>query len=323
LKQVPKLSQAPRKTALDAAYKRPVSILTAVSLAHHAKWLTLDRGEFAVVRLNFLADVSHVHQPRAYLEGAEIAAPPAGRKHTVAPFGQLNLHDTAAALVTDQLVDEIRQIVRENPQVDDDDQRTKLGQAIKESIVAHRWRPDAQDLTTLQLVRGRHPTRLRVRDAINEPRVLLGARTVTLYLAFVDYMFVTYKTKLFGRNLVRTKKPLFESGRTVHVNEFEMNGFPFASFNVLEAESVGTPGRGYRPIDLATSHTAEIISAPAPNRLARETIETDVISLYRISNATFPMCRRHALKRDWTEEELDALDMGPDDYVVRTGDLRG
>ena len=164
----------------------------------------------------------------------------------------------------------------------------------------------------------KHPLHaLRVRDGDAPSTLLFGERYVTLYLAYVDYLSVTYKRKFFGRNLIRSKTPPSTERRTALHNVLDMGGFPFASYRVLEAESVGTVTKKCEVVDATEIGRAKIVAPPPADAKVRKTVEKHVASFYRLSNAAFPLSREMARKRDWTEEDLRELLPGPDYRKVR------
>lgn len=319
---MPKASQA-RRHDLAAGYQAPFSVLTSVSLAHPDQWLANDGGRFSVVRLNFFADVSNVSKPVAFMEGEPMPGGSQRQGSVPEALGVLDLPGLGRSLVTDELVSDLHAAVRKSGRGSLDETYGQLRDDVRSAVVAAAWRPGRQSAAVpFPVARKVAQHSIRVRDADSDRTLLIGERTVTLYLAYADYMHVTYKRKRLGRNLVRSKTPPYEDGRTAKLNEVEMDGFPFAAFKILEAESFGQPSDKCRAVTTDDIATVEFIDPPDALSTASERIRRKVVSLYRVSNAAFPVRKNIALQRDWTERDLAALPIGPDTVTVRASLLR-
>lgn len=317
---MPKVTQAATRKARDERERRSLCIETSVDLAHPDKWRSTTRGEYAVVRLNFVADISHVKRPRAYYRDDIAANLDANAKRTRSPLAQVDVLETARGLITGDVTDQLHQAVRAAYQKNSGDIYADLRSALKSVVVANACRPSPAG-RSIPVVRRGGRDKVRVRDDRTDPVILLGARDVTLYLAYVDYMLVTYKRKRLGRNLVRIKTPAYQGQFTLRRNEIVMDGFPFASFRVLEVESVGTPSDRLRPASAADLDNANVMDAPPPDR----TVTTDDCSaatLYNVSSAAFPMRREMALRHDWTEEDLAELPLESDNLEIAVKTLK-
>jgi hypothetical protein len=302
----------------DARSRIPLCIQTSVDLADRSKWTCLQPGSFSAVRFNFVADVSHVKRPRAYSVLSEDVGTN-GLKRRPSPLGQVDLAKTCKAIVADDVIERLHEVVRGKG-----GRRThtyqQVNDAVRNVIVSSAPRSGAGLLAPSIVRRGGGDKIPRRRDVDNEV-LLLGVREVTLYLAFVDYLVVTYKRRPIGRHLVRYKAPSFLQDTHARANELDMSGFPFLTFQMYEAHSFGDIPDDATRIDVDDLDKMVFADAPAACSTAIREVAGRIASLYQVANAAFPMNRDVAAQRTWTEETLAALPLGPHRHRIRARDV--
>jgi hypothetical protein len=146
----------------EARRRNPLCMETSVTLTHPQDWKNVDDGEYAVVRLTFLADASHVRRPRTVLPLDAPLTAPAEAKRATAPFGHLDLAETCRALVTDTLRGQLQGVVQRAAYARDSS-RHSLRDELKAVIVANAWRPETVG-SALEVVRSKNPAKVPIKD---------------------------------------------------------------------------------------------------------------------------------------------------------------
>ena len=192
----------------------PLCIESSVDLTNRGRWTPIQAGVFSAVRLNFVADVSHVKRPRAFISTPNTVLQP-GAKRLVSPVGQIDVAKTCKPMVDTSLLASLHHVVREmagrRARPYDD-----INDAVRNVIVPSALRPNVE-VNTFKVIRGAPGKKIPLRDGAYPESVLLGVREVTLYLAYVDYLVVTYKQKYFGCHVLRNKTPLIHPDTQVRL----------------------------------------------------------------------------------------------------------
>jgi len=145
---------------------------------------------------------------------------------------------------------------------------------------------------------------------------LYQQRVYNVYLAYIDYLWVEYKTSFLGLRKKRKKYPIADSVR--HNNILKIN-LPLTRahfWRFMENSSELIKVKDHKP---EIDDPDEIILEPGHQLRERAVrFPESVPTLYQIAEATFP--RKWSKRRgDWTEEELKTIEI--EEFKVRARSL--
>lgn len=134
-------------------------------------------------------------------------------------------------------------------------------------------------------------------------------RAVDAYLVWADFLDVEYSRTTLGLRKRRVKHPAFIDGRAARQNEVELR-VPLGAFRywrLLPESSYAIREENYRNPILDTT-AIERMEIAKPRLFEKKYCDSDILSLYALSNAAFPL-RWVDRKGDWTREELEAIEL--------------
>lgn len=134
-------------------------------------------------------------------------------------------------------------------------------------------------------------------------------RAVDVYLVWMDFLDVYYERTLARLRKKRVKNPPFTQGRLAAQNEVELK-VPLGSFEywkLLPESSYMIREENYKN-QVKDPSDVRRVDIGKPRLFESKGLRKDVVSLYQLANAAFPL-KWVDRKTEWTREELRAIEL--------------